>query len=44
MAEWTEWKELEGTSLYSAVPHEFAGEWDWHEVDREGRTEGRPEG
>ena len=33
MAEWTEWKELEGTSLYSAVPQEFAGEWDWREVE-----------
>ena len=30
---WTEWMELGGSSLYSAVPKEFCGDWDWHEVE-----------
>lgn len=34
MAEkWTDWKELDGKSLYAVVPYEFLGGWDYHDAE-----------
>lgn len=34
MAEkWSEWKELDGESLYATVPYEFPGSWEYHDAE-----------